>query len=677
MFFSFFLLITSTVFLSLFLLLYVQFQKVTYKTISSYNSEFLERIDTVSDSLLNNIKESAMQMFYTSSVRNLRIKNNLTNSERITGLRDLGNFVSSSNILDSIMVYNGNQDMIFSSNTLYPNTNTTDFPDKQAIEILTNPNDYPYLVPIKRTSESNTCYSFLFYESQSSTHSSLLVNVKASWYESQLWGISRENDYIIIDSQGDIVISNNNVLSDHLNTYWPKIKKDSDKNKGEGFITPDIFSEQLGYLYHKIRNSDWYYIKPIYLDAIVPGLVAIRNFLFISFSIISSSMVLLILYILIKVYFPFHYVKNLLIAQGQGQSDQSTNTSINNLVKHLQETNDIQKITQLHSGLLPFGFSYPILMIMVEDCDSESVGSILEGYFDDVIVIKDDKIVSCGIHSCSQVAFENFLHSLEKNCPYKFYISKLCFSAEDLIGSSKSLTELRQLSFLYPENPFMPETLLSQCNAISGFNIKDASSLTSALKAGQFEDAWNHWNDIFSSISRDHYSHFLFAIRYLGNQLTTLETELDLKKPLKIDNILENLRDASYLHQYIRERLLLISNASESKKKEHLADLSAKVDDYIYTLYNDDTFTAQQVAEAFQMSLAYINRQYRQSTGISISDAIHRIRIEQACILLCNTDHSIETIAQHVGYTNTKYFFVIFKKWMELTPNQYRTSKSI
>lgn len=676
-FFSFFILLASTVFLSFFILLYVLFQKVTYKTISSYSSEFLERIDTVSYSLLNNIKESAMQMFYTSSITNLRTKKNLTTSERITGLRDLGNLVGSSDILDSIMVYNGHENMIFSSNGTYPNTNSADFPDKEAVEILTNPNNYPYLTPIKRTVESSTdtYYSFLFYENQSSVHSSLLVNIKASWYESQLWGISRENDYIIIDSQGNIVISNHNTSSDHLDTYWQNISKESNGNKEEGFIIPSILSKQPGYLYHKMQISDWYYIKPIYLNDTVPGLVPIRNFLFISFTIISSFMLLFILYILIKVYFPFHYIRNLLISYSQSESNQGSNTSMEYLVKNLQETKSIQQITQLNSGVLPFGFSFPIFMIIVEHCHSQSIHTILKEHFNHIVISKDDKITRCAVHSCTKVQFESFLCSLDKHCRYKLYVSNLCFSPQDLVRSHEALIELRELSFLYPEIFLMSQALLAQCHSISGFKTKDVSSLTSALKAGQFEDAWNYWNTILSSISRDHYSDFLFAIHYLNKQLATLEAELGLKKPLEIDSLLENITDILYLNQYMKERLLLIANASASKKKEHLDNFSAEINQYIGTQYKKDNFTAQQVAEAFQMNLAYLNRQYRKSLGISISDAIHRIRIEQACTLLCNTDYPIETVAHHVGYVNTKYFFVIFKKWTNLTPNQYRTSK--
>lgn len=671
-FFSFCLLILSTVFVSFFIIVYVQFEKATYKALSSYTGEFLKRIDTMSNSLVNNIKESAMQMFYTSSIKDLRLKDSLTTAQRIIGLRDLGNFVSSSDILESVLVYNGNMDMIFSSNSTSAPTNSNDFPDKQAVDILTNPQNYPYLVPIKRTSDSNPCYSFLFYERESSSHNALLVNIKASWYESQLFGISSEKDYVIIDSMGNLIISNDNHLSALIHNYWPTIEQKISADITQGFYMPNILSTQPGYIYHKIQNSDWYYMRSIDLNSTAPGLISIRNFLFLSFSILSVFIIIFILYILIKVYFPFHYIKNLLI--DSGQSDKTSPLSVEHMVKQLQESSSIQKISQLHSGILPSGFSFPLFMIIADESPIDLLVDLVEASFTHVLTAKTDKVTTFAFHACNEVQYQRFLDTLKSSYPHRIYVGKLCFSSEDLVESSDALLELRHLNFLYPETLLMDYNLLNQCHPISGFRIKDVSSLLSALKSGNSEDSLKHWYTIFNAIGRDHYSDFLFAMQYLNNQLNMLENDLNLNKPQEIDDILTALNDVNTLHTYIKNRLLAITSASTSKKKEHLNDLSAQINAYIHMHYTDDTFTAQQVADAFQMNLAYLNRQYKQSSDISISDAIHRIRIEQACILLTNTDHSAEMIAHHVGYSNTKYFFVLFKKWTNLTPKQYRTS---
>ena len=40
--------------------------------------------------------------------------------------------------------------------------------------------------------------------------------------------------------------------------------------------------------------------------------------------------------------------------------------------------------------------------------------------------------------------------------------------------------------------------------------------------------------------------------------------------------------------------------------------------------------------------------------------------------LLLETDQPIESIARQIGVENTKYFFVLFKKFKGMTPRQFR-----
>ena len=115
-----------------------------------------------------------------------------------------------------------------------------------------------------------------------------------------------------------------------------------------------------------------------------------------------------------------------------------------------------------------------------------------------------------------------------------------------------------------------------------------------------------------------------------------------------------------------------ITSAAIQKKKAHLSDLAQQINDYIEQNYADPELSQQQIAAHFQMNAAYLSRQYQKSAELSLSDAIHRFRVRQACVLLADTEESVELIAQKVGYNNIKYFFVLFKKWTGTTPKQYR-----
>lgn len=667
-----FTILISTLSMAAFLFIYGQFQTATLKTITTFNSDFAERVNMLSGALLNNIKTSAMQMFYTSSIKTLRTSHPLYNAQKIIGLRDLGNFVSSSDFLDSVMVYNSRSDTVFTSEGGRSSTKSQDFHDTEAVNILTHPENFPYLTPIKRTTPYRTTYSFLFFEYQNADTSALLVNVSERWYISQLLGISEDNDYIVVDEQGSIIASENEGMHQKVSQSWPKIRQQIADHPSEGFFMPSAFSAAPGWMYHRMDNTGWYYLRPIQLQAIAPGLVYIRNFLVISFLLLGGIFILFTAYLLLKVYVPLQHIRTAL-SQG-GKSSEEISLQVEELVAQRQESIQAQYLSKLYTGTLPPIFLFPVVLITADNCNITDFRKTLEAACPVALTIPTDTGASAAVSSCSDTLLQQLEQQLTAIHKSNFYISNLCLTPDDLIKSHSALEELVKLHFLYPNWAIMSERMLDQCNPVSTLKTKEVSALISALKAGHGDTAFLQWKSIFSCIQTDHYSDFCFALRYIGKQLNILQTELGIDNPLDLDQLLEEPGDANTIHAYVEQLLNLIAESSKQKKQQQLTILSKQVDEFIIKNYSNSSFSSQEVAEHFQMNAAYLSRQYQQITERSISDALNQIRIKQACILLKSTDESAELIAQRVGYNNSKYFFVLFKKWMGITPKQYRNS---
>lgn len=62
--------------------------------------------------------------------------------------------------------------------------------------------------------------------------------------------------------------------------------------------------------------------------------------------------------------------------------------------------------------------------------------------------------------------------------------------------------------------------------------------------------------------------------------------------------------------------------------------------------------------------------------GITINHLITQKRLQQAKVLLRNTDKSISEIAEAVGFVNYNYFSRIFKKYYHMSPRDYRKNKT-
>jgi len=60
-----------------------------------------------------------------------------------------------------------------------------------------------------------------------------------------------------------------------------------------------------------------------------------------------------------------------------------------------------------------------------------------------------------------------------------------------------------------------------------------------------------------------------------------------------------------------------------------------------------------------------------ESEGTSFRALVDKIRCEKAIQLLKNPNLSLEMIAEHLGYTNSKNFSRAFKRWTATSPRRF------
>lgn len=89
------------------------------------------------------------------------------------------------------------------------------------------------------------------------------------------------------------------------------------------------------------------------------------------------------------------------------------------------------------------------------------------------------------------------------------------------------------------------------------------------------------------------------------------------------------------------------------------------------------SLTLRTMAEEFHMSEKYFSRYFRAGTGQNFTAFLNAVRIEEACILLSETDRTVLDIAYDCGYENVSYFNRTFRAHMNMTPMKYRASTGI
>lgn len=90
--------------------------------------------------------------------------------------------------------------------------------------------------------------------------------------------------------------------------------------------------------------------------------------------------------------------------------------------------------------------------------------------------------------------------------------------------------------------------------------------------------------------------------------------------------------------------------------------------------FSDAALSLDLVAAAAYMSRFYFSRRFRELTGRRFIDYLTMLRMSEARSLLVETDHSVTSICNAVGYRDLSHFERTFKRWFDVPPSEYRLS---
>lgn len=78
------------------------------------------------------------------------------------------------------------------------------------------------------------------------------------------------------------------------------------------------------------------------------------------------------------------------------------------------------------------------------------------------------------------------------------------------------------------------------------------------------------------------------------------------------------------------------------------------------------------LANFLNMSPKYLSSRFKQATGETFAEFSTQLRFERAKELLADSTLKILDVANKVGFTDTNYFSMAFKKYVGITPTEYR-----
>lgn len=137
--------------------------------------------------------------------------------------------------------------------------------------------------------------------------------------------------------------------------------------------------------------------------------------------------------------------------------------------------------------------------------------------------------------------------------------------------------------------------------------------------------------------------------------------------------IMSTIEETYYLYeilQFFTIQFEMSMNAIGSPTRESVMD---GILQYIRHNYQENLKLGT-IAELFGYNSSYLGKVFSKATGKNFNSYIDEVRIENSKKLLLNHDYKVYEISQLVGYTNVDYFHKKFKKYVGMSPAEYRKS---
>lgn len=144
-----------------------------------------------------------------------------------------------------------------------------------------------------------------------------------------------------------------------------------------------------------------------------------------------------------------------------------------------------------------------------------------------------------------------------------------------------------------------------------------------------------------------------------------LESTVDIRPFIESDN-------PKLAFQQVSERLEAICTEVNRRKKSRNVQLIEDVVAMIHREFNQPHLSLDTVAAEMQISKGYLSQFFKEQTGVSFSDYLETLRMNEAKRMLADTRLTIRDIADQVGYYSSSTFCRAFKRNSGISATAFR-----
>lgn len=90
-----------------------------------------------------------------------------------------------------------------------------------------------------------------------------------------------------------------------------------------------------------------------------------------------------------------------------------------------------------------------------------------------------------------------------------------------------------------------------------------------------------------------------------------------------------------------------------------------------------DNITSIDIARYLYLNSSYFSRYFKRLTGVNFTDYVHQYKMGIAAKMMKSSAQTLESLAMGLGYSDRTYFSKVFKKYIGMTPSEYKAKHAV
>ncbi|MFB8373051.1 AraC family transcriptional regulator [Paenibacillus taichungensis] len=708
-------------------ILYVNYNRIALRQVYRTDMNGLTQTSREVSKMTETAKSLSYQIYQDYTISALLLYSNPSIYEITSAMEQLDNYRMSLPFIESIYVYNSKNDEFFISSNEVRNgqQSISEIDDQGITSILDRFHDYKPFVPIPRTYQVGSTeetqvssYTYLCYDTindNATLNYAVVVNIKDDWLSPNMNSADQPGKTFIINEQGQLLsdFSNRALMKDLSNeTFMQPILENKEQS---AYFTAEVDGKKSLITYTAPDNLGWRYVRITPYDMITSDIRNMRTHTVLFCLGLLIAGVLLSYLVSRKLYHPIDKVlvrMRVMEAERRGSlhllrqdflrgalqgRETVTGGMLEDRMKFYGSSVDVHCLTRLVllriDHFTDFSdtyrdevqlIKYAMMNICTETADLYYHTEAVDMAGDLITLIFNDKVQDEADYEHSPI--EDLLRMMQAavmthlKCSISFTIGPAEDSLENSIASyTRSAEASLHRLFMGPGCLIYTSDIMAYHAKEYAFPVGKERQLIDCLMTGKTGEAKQVYADIVSETATYPFTVFQLALSHLTMTLNHVRNTLKKNNQLTLESIFDrsmlpihDAEDLSEVHAHFYRMFDELGSKVEEKRTLKHEELIRKINCIIERDYADTNLCLTSIADELAMSPIYVSRLYKQLTLKGLTDVINETRIAKAQFLLIETENSVADIAEQTGFTNSSYFYRMFKKFNGVTPNDYR-----